>query len=138
MEPRRADLVARYEEYLACCNERRLDELGEFVSDRVSGSAPRDGLAAYVEGVAAVCTALPDYRWELQHLVVEGDTIAARLTGHGTHTGPFGAIAPTGRRIDVQELVVYRFTDGKIVECWGDLYPVVRDALAGDDRSPQG
>jgi hypothetical protein len=25
--------------------------------------------------------------------------------------------------------VIYRFADGKIVQCWGDLFPVVRDAL---------
>lgn len=125
----RADLIAVYRRYLARCNEHRVEELGEFVAEEVSGSGPVDGLAAYVEGVAAVCTAFPDYRWELQQLVVDGDTIAARLTGSGTHTGPFSGIAPTGRRISTQELVLYRFADGKIVECWGDLFPVVRDAL---------
>ena len=125
----RADLAARYERYLACCNERRFDQLGEFVSEQVSGSAPADGLAAYIDGVKAVCTAFPDYHWELQELVVDKDTIAARLIGRGTHTRPFGGIAPTGRTISTQELVIYRFADGKIVQCWGDLFPVVRDAL---------
>ncbi|NAZ87111.1 ester cyclase [Kineococcus indalonis] len=134
MGAERAELVALYERYLACCNERRFEDLGEFVSDRVSGSAPVDGLAAYVEGVRAVVVGFPDYRWELQEVVVEGDTIAARLTGEGTHTGPFSGTAPTGRRIRVQELVTYRFADGRIVRCWGDLFPVVRDAL----RAPAG
>jgi predicted ester cyclase len=127
--PQRADLAARYERYLACCNERRFDELSEFVDERVSGSAPEDGRAAYVEGVKAVCTGFPDYRWDLQELVVEENTIAARLIGRGTHTGVFDGIAPTGRRITVQELVVYRFVAGRITHCWGDLNPVVRDAL---------
>jgi predicted ester cyclase len=125
----RADVVALYERYLTCCNEHRVDELGEFVSEQVSGSAPVDGLAAYIEGVKAVCTAFRDYHWELQLLVVEEDTIAARLLGQGTHTGPFSGIAPTGRRIRTQELVIYRIADGRIVQCWGDLFPVVRDAL---------
>jgi predicted ester cyclase len=125
----RADVVALYERYLARCNEHRFEELGEFVSEQVSGSGPVDGLAAYIDGVKAVCTAFPDYRWELQQLVVEDDTIAARLIGQGTHTGTFSGIAPTGRRISTQELVIYRFADGKIVGCWGDLFPVVRDAL---------
>ncbi|WP_432496819.1 ester cyclase [Kineococcus auxinigenes] len=129
MELERADVVALYERYLTCCNEHRFDDLGEFVSERVSGSGPVDGLAAYVDGVKAVCVAFPDYRWELQELVVEGGAIAARLIGRGTHTAPFSGIAPTGRRISTQELVVYRVADGKIVHCWGDLYPVVRDAL---------
>ncbi len=61
--------------------------------------------------------------------MVEEDTIAARLIGQGTHTGPFEGIAPTGRRISTQELVIYQFANAKIVQCWGDLFPVVRDAL---------
>ena len=125
----RADLVARYEQYLACCNERRFEDLGEFVDERVSGSGEVDGRAAYVERVRAVCTGFPDYRWELQEVVVEDDRIAARLIGRGTHTGFFDGIAPTGRRIVIQELVVYHFVDGRVAQCWGDLNPVVRDAL---------
>ena len=125
----RADVVALYERYLTRCNEHRFDQLGEFVSEHVGGSGAVDGLAGYIDRVKAVWTAFPDYRWELQELVVEEDTIAARLIGQGTHTGPFSGIAPTGRRITTQELVIYRFADGKIVHCWGDLFPVVRDAL---------
>ena len=125
----RADVVALYERYLARCNEHRFDQLGEFVSEQVSGSGPVDGLASYIDGVKAVCTAFPDYHWELQDLVVEEDRIAARLIGQGTHTGSFSGIAPTGRKVSTQELVMYRIADGKIVHCWGDLFPVVRDAL---------
>lgn len=120
---------ARYERYLACCNERRFDDLAEFVDEQVSGSGAEDGQAAYIERVRAVVTGFPDYRWELQELIVEGDAIAARLTGRGTHTGVFDGIAPTGRKITIQELVIYRFAGGKIVQCWGDLNPVVRDAV---------
>lgn len=123
--------TALYERYLARCNEHRFEELGEFVSEHVSGSGPVDGLAAYTNGVKAVGAAFPDYHWDLQQRLVDGDTIAARLVGRGTHTAPFSGIAPTGRRIQVQELVVYRIADGKIVNCWGDLFPVVRDALRG-------
>jgi predicted ester cyclase len=129
MGSERAALAARYEQYLACCNERRFDQLSDFVDEQVSGSAPEDGLAAYIEGVKAVSTGFPDYHWDLQELLVEGNSIAARLIGRGTHTGVFGRIAPTGRKITIQELVLYRIADGKITHCWGDLYPVVRDAL---------
>jgi predicted ester cyclase len=125
----RADVVALYERYLTRCNEHRFDQLGELVSEQVGGSGAADGLAGYIERLKGLCTSFPDYHWELQELVVEGDTIAARLIGAGTHTGPFGGIAPTGRRITTQELVMYRFADGKILRCWGDLFPVVRDAL---------
>ena len=118
----RGDLVALYRRYLPLCNERRFEELRDLVSDEVSGSGSVDGASAYIDRVRDVFTAFPDYGWELQHLVVEGETVAARLIGQGTHTGSFGDI-------DTQELVMYRFADGRIVGCWGDLYPVVRDAL---------
>jgi predicted ester cyclase len=136
MGPERADVVALYERYLSRCNEHRFDELGEFVSEQVTGSGPVDGRAGYIEGVKAVCTAFPDYHWDLQELVVEDGTIAARLIGQGTHTGAFSGIAPTGRRIRTQELVIYRIADGKIDRCWGDLFPVVRDALTASTHVP--
>lgn len=131
MRLERAEVVALYERYLACCNEHRFDELGEFVSEQVSGSGAAGGLACYIARLKTVHSAFPDYRWDVQEIVFEQDTLAARLIGQGTHTGPFGDIAPTGLRISTQELVIYRFADGKIVQCWGDLFPVVRDAMTG-------
>lgn len=131
------DARAVYERYLACCNGHRVEELRELVSEHVSGSGPVDGLDAYLDGVRAVLTAFPDYHWALQDLVVEGEMVAARLVGRGTHTGPFGSIAPTGRTVSSQELVMYRITEGRIVSCWGDLFPVVRDALLRPDESMQ-
>ncbi len=59
----------------------------------------------------------PDYRWDLQQLLVDGQWLAARLIGTGTHTGPFRGIAPTGRVIRTQELVIYRVAGAKIADC---------------------
>ena len=73
--------------------------------------------------------AFPDYQWELHHLLVDGEWLAARLYATGTHTGPFHGIAATGRVIRTQELVIYRTVDGMIVECWDDLGSTVRDEL---------
>lgn len=76
-----AEVAALYERYLACCNEHRFDEPGEFVSEQVSGSGAGDGPAAYIDRLRTVHTAFPDYRWDLQEIVVEHDTLAARLSG---------------------------------------------------------
>ena len=88
-----------------------------------------EGLANYIAGCAAVVTGFPDYRWALQHAIVDGDWLGARLIGTGTHTGTFRRVAPTGRAIRTQELVMYRFENGKIAECWGDLHTTVRDEI---------
>ena len=121
------DLVGLYRRYLDRCNQYRFDELGESVAHNVGGST--EGLANYIAGCAAVVTGFPDYRWALQHAIVDGDWLVSRLIGTGTHTGTFRGVAPTGRVIRTQELVMYRFENGKIAECWGDLHSTVRDEI---------
>jgi len=86
-------------------------------------------LGSYVAGLRAVVGGFADYRWELPQLLVDGEWLAARLYGIGTHTGPFRGVAATGRAIKTQELVIYRLENGKIAESWGDLGATVRDEL---------
>jgi steroid delta-isomerase-like uncharacterized protein len=120
-----------YQRYLECCNERRFDELGEYVAEDVSVNGEMCGLEQYAAGVRAVVEAFPDYRWDLQQLLVDGNMLAARLTDTGTHTGTFLDVPATGQTISVQELAMYRLSNGRIVESWGDLGFVVRDRLTG-------
>jgi predicted ester cyclase len=63
----------------------------------------------------AVVEAFSDYQWELQRLLVDGQWLAARLYGPGSHNGPFRGIAATGRAIRTQELVIYRTVDSKML-----------------------
>ncbi len=123
----RDEQLALYRRYLEICNQHRFEELGEFVATDVGGSAK--GLTGYIAGCADVVAAFPDYRWSLQYAFVDRDWLAARLIGTGTQLGTFRGIPPTRRIISTQELALYRFADGKIAECWGDLHTSVRDAL---------
>jgi predicted ester cyclase len=133
MELERDELLDLYRRYLERCNEHRFDELGEYVADDVNG--PREGLSRYIAGLRAVVEGFPDYRWDLQRLLVDGQWLAARLSGTRTHTGSFRGVAATDRAIRTQELVIYRVADGKIVECWGDLGSTVRDELTSGTAS---
>ena len=127
----RDEQVALYHRYLERCNQHKFEGLGEFVAADVGGST--QGLANYIAGCSDVATAFPDYRWSLQHMFVDRDWLAARLIGTGTHAGTFRGIAPTGRIIRTQELVLYRFAAGKIAECWGDLHTCVcHELLVGN------
>jgi steroid delta-isomerase-like uncharacterized protein len=60
----------------------------------------------------------PDGRLAIEELLAEGDMVAARLTFHGTHTGAFQGIPPTGKRIAMQGMGIARVAGGKIVELW--------------------
>lgn len=130
MDSDRAELVAFYRRYLDRCNERRFDELDEFVDDDVRVNDTTVGREGYLAGLRAVVEAFPDYHWDLRRLLVDGNWLSARLTDTGTQAGTFRGIPATGRAISIQELAVYRVEHGKIVECWGDLGSAVRDELA--------
>ena len=63
----------------------------------------------------------PDWHSTFEELVAEGDRVAERWTGRGTHQGELQGIPPTGKRVEAPGSVFYRIVDGKIVELWGQL-----------------
>jgi predicted ester cyclase len=67
--------------------------------------------------------AFPDLCFEVHHVLAEGDMVATRSTMTGTHEGrfeigPFGDIAPTGRRVEVRHMHFFRWVDGKNTDLW--------------------
>ena len=66
-------------------------------------------------------SAFPDWHSTVEEMLVEGDRIAERWTGRGTHQGEFQGIAPTGRSVAVPGVVFYRIADGKIAEFRGQF-----------------
>jgi predicted ester cyclase len=63
--------------------------------------------------------AFPDWQEEIVQLVAEGDAVAGRFRCSGTHRGEFLGEAPTGKRMDVEEVFFVRVEDGKFVDFWG-------------------
>jgi predicted ester cyclase len=47
-----------------------------------------------------------------------GDRVASRYVSTVTHKGAFWGIEPTGRRIEIQEISIFRIVDDRIVEQW--------------------
>ena len=64
-------------------------------------------------------TAFPDWREEIVELVAEGNTVAGRFRCSGTHLGEFLGEAPTGKRMDVEEVFFLWVEEGKFVDFWG-------------------
>ncbi|HJQ28586.1 MAG TPA: ester cyclase [Rubrobacter sp.] len=63
----------------------------------------------------------PDWYSTFEELVAEGDRVAERWTGRGTHSGELQGIPPTGKRVEVPGSVFYRIVGGRIVEFRGQL-----------------
>ena len=111
-----------YHRYLQRCNERRFDELGEFVSADVRTNGAAQGLEQYAAGLRAMVAPFPAYAWKVRHLLVDGDWLSA----HFTDT----AAPASGPSIETQEFVVYRLADGKIAEVWGVWVPAAASVLS--------
>lgn len=102
-------------------NERKLEVADEIIAERATnydtGLAPMPFGPEEMKGtVRMVTAAFPDNRHEIEEVIAEGDGVVLRCTLTGTHEGPFMGIPPTGRRIEVTEIHIYRLKDGKAVE----------------------
>lgn len=63
-------------------------------------------------------SAFPDWREEIVELVAEGDSVAGHFRCSGTHLGEFLGEAPTGKRMEVEEVFFLRVEEGKFVRFW--------------------
>src|SRR3712207_922009 len=79
----------------------------------------------------------PDWHSTFEELVAEGDRVAERWTGRGTHQGELQGIPPTGKRVEVPGSVFYRIVGGKIVEFRGQLDMMGLMQQLGVIASPQ-
>ena len=63
--------------------------------------------------------AFPDLRMSVQQMVAEGDKVAVLWTFQGTHTGwGYQGLPPTGTRVEIRGITIWRIVDGRIVEEW--------------------
>src|SRR5918997_832009 len=66
--------------------------------------------------------AFPDFHSVIEDQVAEGDKVVTRWRASGTHQGEFRGIAPTGNRIEVTGIGIFRFSEeGKVVESWDNM-----------------
>jgi predicted ester cyclase len=69
-------------------------------------------------------TAFPDWREERVELVAEGNMVAGRFKCSGTRRSGFLGEAPTGKRMEVEEVFFLHVEDGKFVN-----YRALEDSL---------
>jgi predicted ester cyclase len=81
--------------------------------------------------------AFPDLQVTTNTLVVEGDLVAAHLTGRGTHQGLFQGVPATSRGWQAACIGVYRIQDGRIAEAWVQWDQLaLMDQLGAIQRDP--
>jgi steroid delta-isomerase-like uncharacterized protein len=105
-------------------NQGREDTIDELFAAHGIGyglgdtEAPIRGPAEIKPFVRNLRGALPDIRMEIKDSIAEGDRVTVRITVEGTHKGGNLGVAPTGRRIRIEGIVIVRIANGQIVEGW--------------------
>ena len=110
------DLRQHYLDYLAVLNERRFDDLVDFVAVGLTYNGRAITRADYQQSRREEVLAIPDLRFDVGLLVVEDERVACRLEFDCTPEGTFLGFEPQGGRVRFAEHVFYRFADGLIVE----------------------
>ena len=110
------ELEERYRGYLACLNERRFHDLPQFAHDPVVHNDRTLTIAEFQDLLRKDATEIPDLRYDIDLLVVQGNQVACRIRFDCTPAGAFRGIPAAGRTISFAEHVFYRYEDGKIAE----------------------
>ena len=83
------------------------------------GDPPAKLIDTFKETFSEAREGFPDLTIRIEDVMAEGDWDTARVTMRGTHRGEFQGIAPTGKRVEVRAIDMFRIEDGKIIEHWG-------------------
>jgi steroid delta-isomerase-like uncharacterized protein len=79
---------------------------------------PTHDRESFLQMLTAVHAAFPDFNLMDHDLIAEGDRVASRWTVYGTHKGELAGVAPSGKKLAISGLSIYRIENGKIVEGW--------------------
>ena len=56
--------------------------------------------------------------FSVEDMIAEGDKVVARLVATATNTGPFAGQPPTGKKVEIHSIRIYRIADNKLVDTW--------------------
>lgn len=119
----REENIAAQERMAEAVNTGNLDIFDEIMlPDAVDHDPAPDqgpGPEGFKQFFTTLRTAFPDLEVSPEHMVATDDDVALAYTARGTHDGDFLGVSPTGRRIEVRGLQIWRFENGKMAERWG-------------------
>jgi predicted ester cyclase len=128
-------------------NEHNLDAVETLKVPEYIDWDPYPGQREYLSGFKSVLTAFfeafPNFRYDVEHEMCEGDMLVCLGRWSGTNTGTLMGIPPTNRHLSGRRIDVVRFSGDKMSERWGtgpelqmlQLMGIVKPAepLADDD-----
>jgi len=96
------------------------------------------GREGFTRLVSMIRSALTDYHYVADLVVVDGEMVAWRGTASGVHTGPLMGIPPTGKAVTLVSFNFGRVREGRAVERWGVVDTARLMAQLGAGPKDQG
>ena len=119
VEEQNMELIRNYLEELDKGNTEILREV--YVPDAAyyfpSGIAEPMTVEQEIEQFKMFHAGIPDLVHEIEEIMAAGDKVIVRFVARGTHTGDLGmGILPTGNKVEVSSIVIFRIENGRVVE----------------------
>lgn len=121
---RNKETFRRFRDAMNTCDaefiSRSIDELvAPDATIRTPVPTDASGAAVLKQVWAVLLRGLPDLQLDVQDLIGEDDKVVARIVVTGTHLGEYMGVVPTGKSIVYDEIFIFRFAGGRVVETWG-------------------
>lgn len=105
--------------------DKDISAIEEFVMPDCSVHLPgipdltnREGFRQFV---TMLYNAFPDLHHTIKEQIAENDKVASIINVYGTQTGNFQGIAPTGKKVIFEDVMVTRIKEGKVIELWAQF-----------------
>jgi steroid delta-isomerase-like uncharacterized protein len=121
---RNKETFKRFQDAMNTCDaeviSKSIDELVE-PDATIRTPLPGDATGAQVlkQVWSVLLRAFPDLQLDVKDLIGEDDKVVARIVVTGTHRGDYMGVEPTGKSIAYDEIFIFRFANGRVVETWG-------------------
>jgi len=114
LEKNKATIIHLFESI----NKRDLNELEELIApDFVDRALQLRGLESLKQLYTMTLNGFPDWHDNIEDMIAEGDKVWVRFKTTGTHKGVYrGVLAPTGNKITLTGVLIYRIVNSKVVE----------------------
>ena len=125
-------LGERYRRYLDRLNNKRFEDLVDFVHDPVVHNGHTLTIADFQDLLRRDAAEIPDLYYAIEQLVVDDDQAACRIRFDCTPAKTFRGLPAAGQPISFVEHVFYRYRDGRIAQIWSLIdMDAIRDQLRG-------
>jgi steroid delta-isomerase-like uncharacterized protein len=102
--------------FVEAYNNRNLEAFDDLLAPDYFDHTSQVGPEGLKQLLNMAFNAFPDFHETIEDIIAEGDKVWARITFTGTHTGEWMGIAPTGKKISVEMVDIFKIANGKLVE----------------------